>query len=299
LAQARSQLAGERPSVPSTEVQNSTNILGAQADVAGAQAAVATAERDRDQAEAQVLQQEAANARAQSDLERYTILAVKQEISKIDFDQSDSNAKQQAANLQAVQAALLAAARTVDQRKAQLDQARSKLVQNEQNAAPQLSIRHASVDQQRANLQTAEAQLEQAQLNLNYAKIVAPVSGVVMKRFAQVGARVNAGQQLLTISEIGYLWVTANFKETQLLHMHPGQHASIHVDSLDRDFTGSVDSIGGATGSIASTLPPENATGNYVKVVQRIPVRITLDPNQDGLDMLRPGMSVEPNVHVE
>ena len=299
LAQARSQLAGERPSVPITEVQNSTNILGAQADVAGAQAAVATAERDRDQAEAQVLQQEAANARAQSDLERYTILAAKQEISKSDFDQYDSNAKQQAANLQAMKAALLAAARTVDQRKAQLDQARSQLVQNEQNAAPQLSIRHASVDQQRANLQTAESQLEQAQLNLSYAKIVAPVSGIVMKRFAQVGARVNAGQQLLTISEVGDLWVTANFKETQLLYMRPGQHASIHVDSLDRDFTGSVDTIGGATGSIASTLPPENATGNYVKVVQRIPVRILLDPNQDGLDMLRPGMSVEPNVHVQ
>jgi membrane fusion protein, multidrug efflux system len=299
LAQARSLLAGERPNVPITEVDNSTNILGAEADVAGAEAAVATAERDRDQAEAQVLQQEAVNVRAQSDLRRYTILAVKQEISKIDFDQSDSNAKQQAANLQAVQASLLAAARTVDQRKAQLDQARSKLVQSEKNAAPQLSIRHASVDQQRANLQTAESQLEQAQLNLSYTKIVAPVSGVVMKRFAQVGARVNAGQQLLTISEVGDLWVTANFKETQLLHMRPGQHASIHVDSLDRDFTGSVDTIGGATGSIASTLPPENATGNYVKVVQRIPVRILLDPNQDGLDMLRPGMSVEPNVHVQ
>jgi membrane fusion protein (multidrug efflux system) len=299
LAQARSQLAGERPSVPITEVDTSTNILGAQADVAGAEAAVAAAERDRDQAEAQVLQQQAANARAQSDFERYTILAAKQEISKSDFDQYDSNAKQQAANLQAMKAALLAAARTVDQRKAQLDQTRSQLVQNEKNAAPQLSIRHASVAQQMANLQTAEAQLEQAELNLSYAKIVAPVSGVVMKRFAQVGARVNAGQQLLTISEVGDLWVTANFKETQLLHMRPGQHASIHVDSLDRDFTGSVDTIGGATGSIASTLPPENATGNYVKVVQRIPVRILLDPNQDGLDMLRPGMSVEPNVHVQ
>ncbi len=299
LAQARSQLAGERPSVPITEVENSTNILGAEADVAAAEAEVATAERDRDQAEAQVLQQEAVNERAQSDLKRYTILAVKQEISKIDFDQSDSNAKQQAADLLAVRAALLAAARTVDQRKAQLDQARSKLVQNEKNAAPQLSIRHASVDQQRANLQTAESQLEQAQLNLSYAKIVAPVSGIVMKRFAQVGARVNAAQQLLTISEVGDLWVTANFKETQLLYMRPGQHASIHVDSLDRDFTGSVDTIGGATGSIASTLPPENATGNYVKVVQRIPVRIALNPNQDGLDMLRPGMSAEPNVHVQ
>lgn len=299
LAQARGQLAGERPNVPITEVENSTNILSARADVASDEAAVAAAERDRDQAEAQVLEQEAANARAQSDLGRYTILAAKQEISESDFDQYSSNSKQQAANLQAVQAALLAAARTVDQRKAQLDQAMSQLVQNEKNAAPQLSIRHASVEQQMANLQTAEAQLEQAQLNLSYARIVAPVAGIVMKRFAQVGSRVATGQQLLTISEVGDLWVTANFKETQLLHMRTGQRATIYVDSLDRDFTGSVDTIGGATGSIASTLPAENATGNYVKVVQRIPVRIKLDPNQDGLDMLRPGMSVEPNVHVE
>jgi membrane fusion protein (multidrug efflux system) len=299
LAQAKSGLAGERPNIPITEVENSTNILSARADVASGQAAVAAAERDRDQAEAQVLQQEAANARAQSDLQRYTILAAKQEISKSDFDQYNSNAKQQAANLQAVKAAVLAAARTVDQRTAQLDQARSKLIQNEKNASPQLSIRHASVEQQAANLQTAESQLEQAQLNLSYTKILAPVPGIVMKRFAQVGARVTAGQQLLTISEVGDLWVTANFKETQLLHMRPGQHATIHVDSLDRDFTGSLDTIGGATGSIASTLPAENATGNYVKVVQRIPVRIKLDPNQDGLDMLRPGMSVEPEVHVD
>jgi membrane fusion protein, multidrug efflux system len=299
LAQARSQLAGEQPNIPIIEVENSTNILSARADVASGEAAVAAAERDRDQAEAQVLQQEAANARAQSDLGRYTILAAKQEISKSDFDQYSSNAKQQAANLQAVQAGLLATARTVDQRKAQLDQARSKLVQNEKNAAPQLSIRHASVDQQMANLQTAEAQLEQAQLNLSYARIVAPVAGIVMKRFAQVGSRVATGQQLLTISEVGDLWVTANFKETQLLHMRPGQRATIYVDSLDHDFTGLVDTIGGATGSIASTLPAENATGNYVKVVQRIPVRIKLDPNQDGLDKLRPGMSAEPNVHVE
>src|ERR1700723_4035191 len=129
LVQARGQLAGERPNVPITEVENSTNILSARADVASDEAAVAAAERDRDQAEAQVLQQDAANARAQSDLGRYTILAAKQEISKSDFDQYSSNAKQQAANLQAVQAALLAAARTVDQRKAQLDHARSQLVQ--------------------------------------------------------------------------------------------------------------------------------------------------------------------------
>ena len=124
------------------------------------------------------------------------------------------------------------------------------------------------------------------------------MAGIVMKRSAQVGSRVQAGQQLLTISEIGDLWVTANFKETQLLNMRPGQRAVIHVDSLDRDFQGSVETIGGSTGAVASTIPPENATGNYVKVVQRIPVRIALDAYQDQADRLRPGMSVEPKVRI-
>jgi membrane fusion protein (multidrug efflux system) len=139
---------------------------------------------------------------------------------------------------------------------------------------------------------------EQAALNLGYVHIQAPVAGIVMKRSAQVGSRVQAGQQLLTISEIGGLWITANFKETQLLNMRPGQRAVIHVDSLDRDFQGSVETIGGSTGAVASTIPPENATGNYVKVVQRIPARIALDANQDQADRLRPGMSVEPKVRV-
>jgi membrane fusion protein (multidrug efflux system) len=119
-----------------------------------------------------------------------------------------------------------------------------------------------------------------------------------MKRSAEVGVRLAPGQQILTISQIDNLWVTANFKETQLLHMKPGQPAKIHIDAMDRDFNGLVETIGGATGSIASVLPPENATGNFVKVVQRIPARIKLDPNQDGLEQLRPGMSAESSVHV-
>jgi len=298
LAQAQGGLSGARPGVPITEVQNSTSIISARDEVESARAAVAAAERARDQAQAQVRQQEAANARAQSEVERYRQLAVKQEISKSEFDQYDSTAKQQAAGLQAVNAALLASEQMVDVRKAQLEEAQSRLVQSEKNAGPQLSIRRASVEQGQASLESAQAQLEQVQLYLSYTKIVAPVAGVVMKRSAQIGERVSPGQQLLTISQINDLWVTANFKETQLLHMKPGQSVTIHVDALDRDFTGSVETIGGATGSIASVLPPENATGNFVKVVQRIPVRIKLDPHQDELDRLRPGMSVESAVCV-
>ncbi len=298
VRQAQSMLSSQQPNVPITQIQNSTNILSARADVVSSEAAIATAERDRDQSAAQVVQQEAANAKAQSDLKRYQILVEKQEISKADFDQYESTAKQAAANLLAMQSALLASERTVDQRRAQLDQSKSKLVQNEQTAVPQLLMRRATVQQQLASLKSAEAQREQAMLNLDYTRIKAPVAGIVTKRSAQLGGRVQAGQQLLTISEINDLWVTANFKETQLLNMRPGQHAVVHVDSLDRDFNGSVETIGGSTGSVSSALPPENATGNYVKVVQRIPVRIALDPNQREADRLRPGMSVEPKVRV-
>jgi membrane fusion protein, multidrug efflux system len=298
VRQARSLLSSERPNVPITEVTNFTNIMSARADVVSSEATIATAERDRDQAAAQVLQQEAANTRAQNDLQRYEILVDKQEISKSEFDQYESNAKQQAANLTATKAALMAAERTVDQKRAQRDQSKSRLMQSESTAAPQLLVRRADVQQQLANLNVAEAQLEQARLNLEYTTIKAPVSGIVMKRNAQVGSHVQAGQQLLTISEIGSLWVTSNFKETQLLHMRRGQPATIHVDALNRDFKGSVEAIGGSTGSVASALPPENATGNYVKVVQRIPVRIALDPDQPEAHRLRPGMSVEPEVRV-
>jgi membrane fusion protein (multidrug efflux system) len=298
VTQVRSMLSARQPYIPITQIQNSTSIMSARADVASSTAAVAAAERDRDQAAAQVIQQEAANAKAQSDLKRYQSLVEKEEISRADFDQYTSNAKQQAASLEAVRSALLAAERTVDQRRAQLDQSNSKLTENERTAEPQLLVRRADVQQQLGNLKSAEAQLAQARLNLGYTKITAPVAGIVMKRAAQVGSHVQAGQQLLTISEIGSLWITANFKETQLLHMRPGQHATIRVDALDRDFNGSVETIGGSTGSIASLLPPENATGNYVKVVQRIPVRIAIDTNQNGADRLRPGMSVEPKVRV-
>jgi membrane fusion protein (multidrug efflux system) len=298
VKQAESILSSERPNVSITEVENSTKILGARADVAGAQAAIAAAERDRDQAAAQVRRQEAANIKAQNDLKRYRILADKEEISKVDFDQYDSNAKQAEQSLEATRSALLAADRTVEQRRAQLEQVQSKLEQTERTAGPQLLVRRATVEQQLASLKAVQAEREQAALNLGYVHIVAPVAGIVMKRSAQVGSRVEKGQQLLMISEIGDLWVTANFKETQLLDMRPGQRAVIHVDSLDRDFQGTVETVGGSTGAVASTIPPENATGNYVKVVQRIPVRIALDANQDQADRLRPGMSVEPKVHV-
>ena len=140
--------------------------------------------------------------------------------------------------------------------------------------------------------------MEQARLKLGYTKIVAPVSGIVMKRSAQVGAHVSAGQPLVTVAQLSDPWVTANFKETQLMAVRPGHPARIYVDALHRDFDGYVENIGGGTGAISSVLPPENATGNYVKVVQRIPVRLRFRPQQEGMDLLRAGMSVEPEVQI-
>jgi len=147
--------------------------------------------------------------------------------------------------------------------------------------------------------EAAHAQLDQAQLNLEYCKIISPVNGIVAKRFAEVGDQLTPGQQVMLVTQLNDLWVTANFRETQLRKMHAGQSVRIHVDALGADFDGYLESMPAATGSITSLLPPENATGNYVKVVQRLPVRIRFKKGQNGLDRLRPGMSVEPKVTVD
>ncbi len=298
LAQARSMVVAQQPNVPITQIESTTNISTGGADVANAQAALAASERDRESAAAKVTESEANNARAQADLARYKLLIGKEEVSEQEYDQIVATAKAQAATVTANQAALQAAAQTVDQRRAQLEEAQSRLAQYRRNAPQQLAIRRANVQSQQASANTAQAQVEEAQLKLSYSKITAPVAGIVMKRSAEVGAHISAGQQLLVIAQITDLWVTANFKETQLRNLKPGESASIHVDALNQDFNGYVENIGGSTGAVASVLPPENATGNYVKVVQRIPTRIRFKANQSGLDRLRPGMSVEPEVRI-
>jgi membrane fusion protein (multidrug efflux system) len=298
LNQARSMVIAERPNIPITEVESVTNISTGEAEVANAQAALAAAERDRDSAAAKVVEAEANNAKAQADLARYKLLIAKEEVSQQEYDGVVAAAKAQAATLTANQSGVAAAVHTVDQRRAQLLQAQSRLTQYRRTAPQQIAIRRANIASNQASAQSAEAQVETAQLKLSYTKIAAPVDGIVLKRSAEVGSHVAAGQQLMQIAQIGDLWVTANFKETQLRGLHPRQSVRIHVDALKQDFDGYVESIGGSTGSIASVLPPENATGNYVKVVQRIPVRIRFKPNQNGLDRLRPGMSVEPEVRV-
>lgn len=298
LSQARSQVLVQQPNIPITRVESGVSVSEAEAGVASAQAALSAAEHDRTSAQARLTEAEANNAKAQADLGRYKILIASQEVSQQEYDQVETEAKAQAAAVIASRADADSAGRVVDQRTAQLQEARSRLFQYRSTATHLIAIREAALRSEQANSQSAEAQVEQAKLKLAYTRIAAPVDGIVMKRSAEVGSRVSAGQPLLTIAQTSDIWVTANFKETQLAVLRPGQPARIHVDALGRDFDGYVETIGGGTGAVASVLPPENATGNYVKVVQRIPVRLRFKPNQPGLDLLRAGMSVEPDVRV-
>jgi len=170
-----------------------------------------------------------------------------------------------------------------------------------ETAPQQIAAQDARAKQAEAQVQQAQAQLDQARLNLSYTRIVAPVAGIITRKSVEINQNVSTGQNLMTLVSLQDIWVTANFKETQLRHMTAGQKVEIHVDSTGKDYSGKITQIGGATGSVLSLFPPENATGNYVKVVQRLPVRIDFtdlaheDPNQE----LRPGLSVEPKVWVK
>jgi membrane fusion protein (multidrug efflux system) len=203
-----------------------------------------------------------------------------------------------AANVQALEGSLAAAKDRALQQQAQIVAIRSHLAETVSNAPRQVSTRRAAVASRQAALDLATAQKAQAETNLSYARVTAPVAGIVAKKAIALGDHVSPGQAVIAISAGDALWVTANYRETQLERIEPGMPASVHVDAVDLVLQGVVESIGGATGSRLSVLPPENATGNYVKVVQRIPVRIRLTPGQSGLDRLRIGMSVEPKVTV-
>lgn len=299
LSQARAALAAENPNVPITETANATSVATAQNEVAGAEAAADAARREYDSALDQLRQAEAENTRAQADEKRYGQLAAKDEVSRELYDQRRAAAQADAALVAARQAAAEAARRAINERQAALAEARSRLAEAQANSPRQLSVRRAGVASREADVQAAEARVHEARLRLGYCKIVAPVSGIVGDKNIELGQSVQAGEQLLDITQINDLWVTANFKETQIRRMRPGQRATIHVDALDRDFQGYVQNMPGATGAQYSLLPPENATGNYVKVVQRLPVRIRFQPGQAGLERLRPGMSVEPKVWLQ
>jgi membrane fusion protein, multidrug efflux system len=284
VAQAQAAYEAENPSVAITATSNRAQVSSGEDEVEDARADLAAAQHDLDQAVAQ-------NKYAQSQRERAQKLVESKTISPADYDQRVSAADMAKANVEA-------ARQRVAQKRAQLSTAETRLKESRQNAPRQLVAREAGLEVRKANLELAKAQLRQAELNMSYTHITAPAAGVVGKKSVNVGERVQPGQQLLALTQTRDLWVTANFRETQIDRMRIGQPAEVHVDAIDRDYRGKVESFAGATGSRYSLLPPENASGNYVKVVQRVPVRIRLDPDQPDMERLRPGMSVEPKVKV-
>ncbi len=282
--------------VPITSVNTSSQLRFAASDVDSANAGIIAAEKQLAAAAAQVAQAEANDVKAQDDLTRYKRLVEKQNVSQQTYDQAVAAAKASTANVAAARANEAAAQQAVQQAKNRLSQAEANH-RTAQTGPQQVASTRARALAAVADVQQKRAALAQAELNLLYTKIVAPVTGEVNKNVV-VGWNVQPGQQLLTVVPLDEVWVTANFKEGQLKHMGVGQPVRIKVDSNGRTYRGHVDSIAGATGPLFSVLPPENATGNYVKIVQRIPVKIVLEQGQNSDRQLRPGMSVEPKVYL-
>jgi len=296
---AQAQREAQSPSLPITVLNNTTSVSQQQSAVVNAEASLASAQHDYDNSVAMQQQAEATNIRAQADFQRYKTLYEKNEAAKADYDNYAAIASGQVAAVKGSEASVASAQKMIEQRQAQLAEEKSKLEQSQKNAPRQVAIQEADLRSQVANEESAKAELQQAQLNLGYSHIVAPAAGITTQRSAEIGSHISSGQQLMMIVDIGDLWVTADFKETQLARMHPGQHVKLHVDALDHDFDGTIEAMPAITGSRSSVLPPENATGNYVKVVQRLPMRIRFNPGQSGMEKLRPGMSVEPTVHLD
>ena len=297
LASAEATALAASRNVPITTVNSASQLASANADVTDMQAGIIAAQGQADAAKATLAEAQANDVKAQADLARYKQLVAKQEVSQQQYDQAVAAAAASAASVVAARASESAANEMVKEAQGKLVQAGAS-VRSAQLAPQQVDVSKAQFSSADALVSQKKSQLEQAMLNLQYCTIVAPVTGVVNKN-VEVGMNVQPGQQLLSIVPLDDVWVTANFKETQLRYMRPGQPVEISVDAYGRKYKGRVDSIAGATGSLFSLLPPENATGNYVKVVQRIPVKIVLDPGSNKDHLLRPGMSVTPKVEVK
>jgi len=290
--------AASEANVPITSVNTSSQLASARADVVNARAGISAAEKQLAAARAAEQQAEANSARAQDDVNRYKRLVDKQEISAQLYTQAVQTARAAAAVVDAARAAVQASEDQVIQARGGLEQAEARL-ESAGTGPQQVRVQKSRALADAAMVAKAKSAVEQARLKLTYTRIVAPVDGVVSKRSAQVGQYVAPGQALMAIVPLDDIWVTANFKETQLKDMRQGTPAVIHVDAFERDYSGRVESIAGGTGAVFSLLPPENATGNFVKVVQRVPVRIRIDKGQDPEHRLRPGLSVEPKVKID
>jgi membrane fusion protein (multidrug efflux system) len=302
LASAQAQLVQASTNVPITQENVGTSVSTSGSDVKGAADQVAVAQKQVEAANAQVDQAKANAIKAQLDVDRYTPLVQKDVISKQQFDAAVATAAASKAAVVEAESNVLAQQNAVEADRAKLAQSQAQSRQSVQNAPGQIRVEQSRAAAAAAAVKEAQAKVDEAKLNLSYTHITAPIAGIVNKKNVDVGANLSAGQDLLTIIPLTDLWVTANFKETQLAQMHACQAVTIKVDAYGgRTFSGRLTQIGGATGSMLSLFPPENATGNYVKVVQRIPVRIDFTDLQkeDGDYVLRPGLSVTPEVQVK
>lgn len=300
LATAEANAAAANVNVPITSISTGSNLRSAGADVTGTRASVEQAQKQLAAAQARVAQAKANNVKAQADLERYKPLVAKDVISKQQYDAAVAAADSSRAALAdavANQQAAEDGIRVANQR----EQGAQAMFKYAQTAPQQVAAQSARAKAAMAQVQQAQAQLDQAKLNLSYTKIVAPCDGIITRKSVEINQNVAAGQNLLTLVSLDDLWVTANFKETQLKLMKAGQPVEVEVDATGKKYHGKVTQIGGATGSVLSLFPPENATGNYVKVVQRVPVRIDFTDlkSEDSAHQLRPGLSVEPKVEVK
>jgi membrane fusion protein (multidrug efflux system) len=311
LASAEANVAESSQNVPITTINTTTQVRTTSSDVQQALAGLRAAEQAVNAARArlnasraQAAQAEANAVKAQKDLVRYRELVEKDEISKQDYDTAVAAAQATTAQVDTAKAEVMVAQRALDQAMAQVDQARAALTaaevrnrQSQQVRSRQEQASEARYKQALAMVKQRQAELAQAKLNLSYTVIRAPVEGIVSRKNAEPGMQVSPGQQIMALVPLSDIWITANFKETQLKKMRVGQKVEISVDTYSgRKYHGHIDSIAAASGARFSLLPPENATGNYVKVVQRIPVKIVLEPGEDPEHNLRPGMSVEPTV---
>jgi membrane fusion protein, multidrug efflux system len=310
LADAEANASAATSGIPITEVSTTTGVRSATGGLEEAQAGVGIAERQIESARAQLVAAQARQrergstaVRTARDVDRFKGLVAKEEIPQQQYDaavaaadSAQASADAARSEVAAAEAAIAVAEQRARQSRGTAAQAQAA-VQATRSAPQQLQVTRARAAMAEARVQQAKSALAQAELNLQRTRLAAPSSGVISRKSVEVGQVVQAGQPLLALVSQDDLWVTANFKETQLKDMRPGQRAKISVDGLDRDFDGHVDSIAPATGAKFSLLPPENATGNYVKVVQRVPVKIVFEPGQDPEHRLRPGMSVAPTLY--
>jgi membrane fusion protein (multidrug efflux system) len=301
LADAEATASSSHWTVPVTSATAWSSLDSAGTAVHNADAGVRAAEQNLESAKASLVEAQANADKSDSDLVRYTQLVAKEDISRQQYDQAVDAAKANRAIVLSATAVVQADEQAFHQAEGKLLQAKADL-RSAQTAPQQVSVARARADAASAQVEQRKAQLDQTELNLGYTVIRSPVTGIIGKKTAEVGQNVSIGQELMDVVPLDDIWVTANFKETQLEHMRPGQPVDVDVDAYGHTWKAHVTNLGGGTGAVFSLLPPENATGNYVKVVQRVPVRIDFDrtPGQDfnAEGLLKPGLSVEPDVRV-